>query len=245
MAVVEFSSENGKLTRLLERMLASKEYGTSEHLRTDFATRSLTVQSLDAISTFLKDSEGGKETLDEYLINSAAPSKLAFPTWKSRSASATPSVELQKRREYLKLRAEARAYNRMVYGSDEDPRVTEILNKGNHLSSARNQLAVSANMVMSVLACFAISYYAGKSFRASNTACLIYGLIGGMFILVVEMMLFIVRAAKVDEVSSRDQKKIEAQQLAGGLTTGVLEKEKEQELILPNNKKMKDKDKDV
>jgi hypothetical protein len=242
MAVVEFSSENGKLTRLLERMLASKEYGTLEHLRTDFATRLLTVQSLETMSTFLKDDEGGKETLDDYLINGAAPSKLAFPSWKSRSASAsaTPSVELQKRREYLKLRAEARAYNRMVYGSDEDPRVTEILNKGNHLSSARNQLAVSANMVMSVLACFAISYYAGKSFRASNSACLIYGLIGGMFILVVEMMLFIVRAAKVDEVSSRDQKKIEAQQLAGGLTTGVLEKEKEKDLVLP-----KKKDKDV
>ena len=242
MAVVEFSSENGNLTRLLERMLASKEYGTLEHLRTDFATRLLTVQSLETMSTFLKDDEGGKETLDDYLINGAAPSKLAFPSWKSRSASAsaTPSVELQKRREYLKLRAEARAYNRMVYGSDEDPRVTEILNKGNHLSSARNQLAVSANMVMSVLACFAISYYAGKSFRASNSACLIYGLIGGMFILVVEMMLFIVRAAKVDEVSSRDQKKIEAQQLAGGLTTGVLEKEKEKDLVLP-----KKKDKDV
>jgi hypothetical protein len=242
MAVVEFSSENGKLTRLLERMLASKEYGTLEHLRTDFATRLLTVQSLETMSTFLKDDEGGKETLDDYLINGAAPSKLAFPSWKSRSASAsaTPSVELQKRREYLKLRAEARAYNRMVYGSDEDPRVTEILNKGNHLSSARNQLAVSANMVMSVLACFAISYYAGKSFRASNSACLIYGLIGGMFILVVEMMLFIVRAAKVDDVSIREQKKIEAQQLAGGLTTGVLEKEKEKDLVLP-----KKKDKDV
>jgi Endoplasmic reticulum-based factor for assembly of V-ATPase len=227
MAVVEFSSENGRLVQLLERMLASKGYESCEHLRTDFATRALSVRSLEAISEFLKNREESKETLTDYLINGAAPSKLSFPAWGAKSREATPSMELQKRREFLKLRAEARAYNRMVYGSDEDPRVAEILNKGNHMASARNQLAVSANMVMSVLACFAISYYAGKSFRASNSACLIYGLVGGMFILVVEMALFIVRAMRADEVTSRDQKKIEAQRLSGGLATGVLEREKE------------------
>ena len=99
--------------------------------------------------------------------SSSSSSSLVFPSF--QEAPEAPSLELQKRREYLKLRQEAREYNKMVFGTEQDPRVQEIMNAGNHYASARNQLAISANMVMSVLASFAIAYYAGKSMKASQT----------------------------------------------------------------------------
>jgi len=194
--------------------------GASE-LRADQSTGVYSLASLELLSEYLSKHAGGKETLADYLTPGAS---LVFPNAPPKAAE--PSEELVKRREYLKLKQEAREYNRMVYGREEDPRVAEILDAGNHMSSAKNQLAISANMVISVLASFAIAYYAGKSFKASTTTCLVCGLLGAMAILLVEMTLFIVRAMRYENISSKDAAQIarkqEAALKAGGLAPNAV-----------------------
>lgn len=161
------SGEEEGLRGLCRRLLqhASVSSDAKSCLEADLARQELSLTSMRTLVQFLNAHEGtgGGQLLHQYLQGG----RLAFPA--SHAVPAAPSEELVQRREYLKLRQEAREYNRMVYGTEQDPRVQEILDAGNHYASARNQLAISANMVMSVLASFAIAYYAGKSFKASST----------------------------------------------------------------------------
>lgn len=157
------------LTTLLTRMgtHASVSVEDKARLEADVEQQELSLGSLQALAGYLSAHEQGGMTLHQYLKGTSGGSRLIFPA--SCKPPPAPSDALVKRREYLKLRQEAREYNKMVYGTETDPRVAEIMNAGNHYASARNQLAISANMVMSVLASFAISYYAGRSFKASST----------------------------------------------------------------------------
>lgn len=214
---VKVSRENAKLAGLVARIadnpngpVAASEI---EALVADRERGIYSLQSLEVISNYLR-LQNGKESLSDYLVSSKSPSALHFP---QTSKTTEPSEELVKRREYLKLRAEAREYNQMMYGRDEDPRVAEILDAGNNMSSARNQLAVSANMVISCLASFAIAYYAGKSFKASLTTSLVCGLLGAIAILLIEMTLFIVRAMRVESTTQRDFRRVEAVKQSSGL----------------------------
>ena len=237
MAVqVRVSPKNTKLSELVGRLLECPPEGIEsaglEALAADRDSGAYSLPSLELISKYLGTKQGAgegkkQEQLSDYLVNPTAPSSLLFPN--APKAASEPSAELLKRREYLKLKAEAREYNRMIYGKEEDPRVAEILEAGNHFSSAKNQLAISANMVVSVVASFAIAYYAGKSFKASATTCLVCGLLGAIAILFIEMSLFIVRAMRYETSSSTDARKLrsEAAQKSGGLApAAVYEPEK-------------------
>lgn len=222
LVTIKSSPDNQKLCQLIDRILSAQQSAFSSddmsQLKIDAASHAFSLASLTVISNFFQSSNS-TEKLADYFIDTSAPSKLGFP---AHNRPIPPNEELVKRRELLKLRAEAREYNRMVYGKEEDPRVAEIMNAGNHYSSARNQLAIAGNMVMSVVASFAISYYAGKSFKASNTTSLVCGLLGAIGILFVEMGLFIVRAMKVETVSDEDARKAEAAKLSSGLATEAL-----------------------
>ena len=217
---IKVSEDNSKLSELVLRLLErpnGQVQAELDSLRADHAKGRYSLGSLTLVGSYLQ-SLGNKETLSDYLVNPKAPSSLHFP----KAPEPEPSEDLVKRREYLKLRAEAREYNRMIYGRDEDPRLAEIMDAGNHMSSARNQLAISANMVISVLASFAIAYYAGKSMKASATTSLVCGLLGAIAILFIEMTLFIVRAMRAETTTTRDARRVEASKHTSGLAPTAL-----------------------
>jgi hypothetical protein len=134
--------------------------------------------------------------LSELVVDSV----LAFPTSQSanRGGSDSPSKDLMQRREYLRRRMEEREYNMMMFNQPTNPEVDREMEKGNQLSSASNHLSIAMNIVMSVLACFAIAYYIGLQSNQSVTTSMVYGLIASILILVIEMLLYIIRAFSME-----------------------------------------------
>lgn len=126
------------------------------------------------------------------------------------------SQELVERREYLKTRQQEKEYNQMMYGSPSDPNVV-AKEDSNLWSSTRNNMSVIMNLIMSFVAGFAIAYYATKQYESyaethshegssgngtsTNTVnavesnrSLVFGLLGAIAALLIEMVLYIVRA---------------------------------------------------
>lgn len=125
---------------------------------------------------------------------------------------------LNKRREYLKKRHEEREYNLMMYGQEVNPEVQREMDRGNSLSSKSNHISIGMNMIMSVLACFAIAYYVGMQSNVELTTSMIYGLIAAILILMVEMLLYILRAMSMEKhFDSREkvEKSMKRRQTAG------------------------------
>ena len=106
---------------------------------------------------------------------------------------------LNERREYLRKRHEERQYNMMMYGQEVNPEVQREMDRGNSLSSKSNHISIAMNMIMSVLACFAIAYYVGLQSNIELATSMIYGLIAAILILMVEMLLYILRAMSMEK----------------------------------------------
>ena len=106
---------------------------------------------------------------------------------------------LNERREYLKRRRQEREYNMMVYGQEINPEIQREMDRGNSLSAKSNHIAIAMNMIMSVLACFAIAYYVGLQSNVELATSMIYGLIAAILILMVEMLLYILRAMAMEK----------------------------------------------
>lgn len=223
------------LTKIMEELLLSEALSDtvcSILSREDVATLNRSLRTGTASSQsfkilvehgVVKDSEGGmKEILKG--------SKLCFPAFQeSKDQEEGPSKELIERREYLKLKQQAREYNKMVHGGDgSDPNVKKELELGNQLSATRNHASVISNVIVATLASFAIAYFAGQQTGASDTTCLVSGLIGAIVVLVIEMTLYVVRAIQMEKQyenpSTSFQQKL--QQRSGGISTIVPEKSK-------------------
>ena len=97
---------------------------------------------------------------------------------------------------------------------------------GNQLSATRNHASIISNVVVATLSSFAIAYFAGQQTGRSNTTCLVFGLIGAIAVLVIEISLYVVRAMQMekqyDNPSVSFQQKIAKR--SGGIATDVAEK---------------------
>ena len=87
----------------------------------------------------------------------------------------------------------------MVYGQEINPEIQREMDRGNSLSAKSNHIAIAMNMIMSVLACFAIAYYVGLQSNVELATSMIYGLIAAILILMVEMLLYILRAMAMEK----------------------------------------------
>ena len=155
----------------------------------------------------------GSAQLSDLLVESV----LAFPTSQRANGGggSSPSKELMQRRKYLRKRAEEREYNLMMFNQPTNPEVDREMERGNQLSATSNHLSIAMNVVMSALACFAIAYYLGLQSNQSVTTSMVYGLIASILILIIEMLLYIIRAfsmeSKFDD-PERVQKTIDKRQ---------------------------------
>ena len=86
----------------------------------------------------------------------------------------------------------------MMFNQPTNPEVDREMERGNQLSSTSNHLSIAMNLVMSVLACFAIAYYVGLQSNQSVTTSMVYGLVASIFILIIEMLLYIIRAFSME-----------------------------------------------
>jgi len=92
----------------------------------------------------------------------------------------------------------------MINGIDPT-RPSESL--GRQFQTFNDQSAVAVNMIVSVLAVFGISYYIGHGWGVRKEKCLVFGLVAGSIVLIMEMILYIVRGVQLEESSTGSQKR--------------------------------------
>eukprot|EP00903_Cladosiphon_okamuranus_P007135 g6930.t1 len=143
---------------------------------------------------------------------------LVFPESRAAAAAAMKHTEerrlFEERRERLLLLREQKEYQRMTSNIQRAPResVRDIQ------ASFKFQAGMGANMVVAVLTTFLISYWASKFIVGDNKAHrLVIGLVGAMFIMLVELMIFVVRSLKADEVLEAARQDAEESHTAVGV----------------------------
>jgi len=199
-AALQADLDSSKSVRAELTRMDSEEEDTEAHTGPVLHYDSLRIVcrfSLFSLKDLLKEGKIASEGLEDSVLSAAA---------------ATPSEELRNRREYLLKRQEEKAYNRMVHNSDTTPEVDAKQARTNTMGTAVNSASVGTNMIVTSLACFAVSYFVGQQMQLSRSACLTWGLGGAVVMLVVEMVLYVARATKLERVAVRPSGK-----LRGGL----------------------------
>lgn len=188
---------NDRLQSLLDNLFESSNPSLTE-LRKHASEGFITHEDLLILSKHISEKSNGRETLMDYLKGS----RLCFPKLSERLSKANPepTPELLKRREYLRVREEARAYNRMIHGTDVNPLVQQNLTYGNVHASVKNQLSIGANVIVSMAACGGIAYYAGTQYSSNKSVQMVFGLMGAVGIMIIEVTLFMIRAVKMESV---------------------------------------------
>lgn len=121
--------------------------------------------------------------------------------------SQSPSVyDLEGRRAYLLRRQEEREYARLI---DDNG----LSFGGNSISSSfrepiahmKGQISIIANMFVCSFAMFGVGYYVGVQYKCDRQICTIFGLVGAVLILFIEMMLYIIRTHNVSVLNHYDE----------------------------------------
>jgi hypothetical protein len=177
-----------------EQEVDDEDFGMDDHLN-EIESKVLHYESLRIVARHSLFSM--KDILNECEIVSDTPPP---PTEAS-------SLELERRRDFLKVRAKQREYNQMMFKSDTDPSKDEA-NKQN-IGAILEHSSVAVQVIVATLASFGVAFYAGRQSGASQEKCLVWGLLAAMIILIVEGVLFIVRANRVASMieSSSSKKK--------------------------------------
>ncbi|KAG6611830.1 ATPase, vacuolar ER assembly factor, Vma12 [Phytophthora cinnamomi] len=116
----------------------------------------------------------------------------------------------EKRAKYLARRREKllRLDEEMRYGSMVRNVKTQTADRelASHQTSVRQHLSVGANMVMARVTAFIAVYFVARNLTQNETTRLVAGLGGAIVMMVIEMVLFIARAAKIESIE-HDQRK--------------------------------------
>ncbi|RLN55110.1 hypothetical protein BBJ29_003482 [Phytophthora kernoviae] len=110
---------------------------------------------------------------------------------------------LAKRREKLQRIDQEMRYGNMVRNIKAQSLTAEMTH---HQASVKQHLSIGANMVMARITAFIAVYFVARNLTENETARMIAGLGGAIVMMVIEMVLFITRAAKM-EALEHDQMK--------------------------------------
>ena len=129
-------------------------------------------------------------------------SRLRFPAFEEPEHKLTK--EQVARREFLVRRDEERQYGDMVKGLGAivsqrtgELQYTDQADDNNQISSA-NELAIHLNMVVAIVVSYGIGYYCGSYWSGLESFRMVCGVLGATVAMVVEMVLFILRASRLD-----------------------------------------------
>ena len=154
-----------------------------------------------------------KDLARQGLLASAPPPPL------SEAEAPEPTAELKARREYLKRRAQEKAYNLMVHQGDVDPAAVEArrgqagAGSADSMAALTDHSSVAVQMIVAPLAAFAIAYYAGRqTWKAEQAVCMVWGLLAAISMLLVEGILYVARASRSSSLADKQQRRMDKQQ---------------------------------
>ncbi|KAG3117924.1 hypothetical protein PI124_g3941 [Phytophthora idaei] len=110
---------------------------------------------------------------------------------------------LAKRRQKLLRLDEEMRYSSMVRNVKTQSVDTEL---AHHQTSVRQHLSIGANMVMARVTAFIAVYFVARNITENETTRIVAGLGGAIVMMVIEMVLFIARAAKFESIEQEQKK---------------------------------------
>ncbi|KAL3674223.1 hypothetical protein V7S43_000181 [Phytophthora oleae] len=110
---------------------------------------------------------------------------------------------LAKRRLKLQRLDEEMRYGSMVRNVKSQSAATEL---SHHQTSVRQHLSIGANMVMARVTAFIAVYFVARNLTDNETTRMVAGLGGAIVMMVIEMVLFITRAAKFESIEHEQKK---------------------------------------
>ncbi|ETI34713.1 hypothetical protein F442_20957 [Phytophthora nicotianae P10297] len=108
----------------------------------------------------------------------------------------------RRRQKLLRLDEEMR-YDSMVRNVKTQSAAKEL---AHHQTSVRQHLSIGANMVMARVTAFIAVYFLARNLTENETTRLVAGLGGAIVMMVIEMVLFIARAAKFESIEHEHKK---------------------------------------
>lgn len=148
--------------------------------------------------------------LHELMRGCSVTSSSAAARGTEEEMSKSKKKKLEERRAFLLCQQETREYNRMVYGSARLPSDNEET-ISNAIQSVKYQMAISSNVLAAMAGAFGVCYYSAQKFmNFSKNKCLTAGLVGAISILLIEMLLYIIRALKMEKIQSTETKKTDS-----------------------------------
>ncbi|TYZ61792.1 hypothetical protein PybrP1_004790 [[Pythium] brassicae (nom. inval.)] len=124
-------------------------------------------------------------------------------TEEDATEAAAKDAYLEQRRRKLRRLDEEMRYGRLVHNVKSKTQAAEL---EQFQTSTRQHLSIGANMVMARVTAFIALYMVARVLTDSETMRVVIGLVGAIVMMVIEMVLFITRAAKY-EVLERDQRR--------------------------------------
>lgn len=162
-------------------------------LESDVESKVLSADSMDILRRSLQRK---KKTLSSIL----GGTKLAFVHNEKNGypPQANLSPLLVKRRKLLAAKQEQREYNKMVFGTETNPRQCDNESVHEQYNALRHQASILMNMVAAIVATFGMGYYCGGFFSDQYAVRMTYGVVAATIIMVVELILFIIRTYQMD-----------------------------------------------
>ncbi|CAI5745688.1 unnamed protein product [Peronospora destructor] len=110
---------------------------------------------------------------------------------------------LAKRREKLQRLDEEMQYSNIVRNFKTSSVTKEL---ANYQTNARQHFSIGANMVMARITAFVAVFFVARNLTDNETTRLVAGLGGAIVMMVIEMVLFITRAAKIESFEEKLRK---------------------------------------
>ncbi|KAJ1423532.1 endoplasmic reticulum-based factor for assembly of V-ATPase-domain-containing protein [Ochromonadaceae sp. CCMP2298] len=151
------------------------------------------------------------------LVVSFQGSRLVYP---ERIKATKIDPEVEKRRAFLRTKEEERSYNKMVFGLEQAPQESFA----QQYSSFQNQASIAVNMIVAIFATFGMGYYISSTMGFNKTECMTIGLIAATAVMIIEMLVFIMRALQMETCEESPSKKRKPQtkkQGRGGTHTSL------------------------
>ncbi|ETV66848.1 hypothetical protein H257_16785 [Aphanomyces astaci] len=105
---------------------------------------------------------------------------------------------LETRRQYLQRIQEEKEYNKMLGKLSKPKRDSEMQKE---MKSVTQHVSIGVNMIAAMATAFFVAYYISRSVTESETTRLLAGLAGAISMMMVEMVLYMARATKQEELA--------------------------------------------
>ncbi|CAH0493602.1 unnamed protein product [Peronospora farinosa] len=153
----------------------------------------------------------GTGALCRFLATHLSAKKRKDQNWLLRKKKERKSKQIKekkiqyvaKRREKLQRLDEEMQYSNLIRNFKTSSITKEL---ANYQTNARQHFSIGANMVMARITAFVAVYFVAQNLTDNETTRLVAGLGGAIVMMVIEMVLFIARAAKIESFEQKQRK---------------------------------------